>query len=63
MLGAELAEQAVLEAAQGGVLLARDGNGRGLVARRVHLDLMLERVVVDVVCLQSARLARRPGVV
>lgn len=54
MLRAQLFVEARLEAEEGGVGAAGDGHGTGLVAAGVDLDLMLERVVVDVVCGSSA---------
>ena len=49
VLAAELEVEAVLELAEGRVLAARDGDGGGLVPRGVGLDLILERVVIEVV--------------
>jgi hypothetical protein len=49
VLAAELHVEAILEFGEGGVLASGDGDGDGLVAGGVGLDLMLESVVVEVV--------------
>lgn len=49
VLVAELMVEVVLEALQGMVDLAGDGNGGGLALGGVQLDQLLERVVVNVV--------------
>lgn len=49
VLVAELVVQGIFESAKGGILVAGDGKGCGLVAGCVDLDLVLEGVVVDVV--------------
>ena len=49
MLAAQLEVQAILEFAQCCVLSAGDGDGRSLVASGVHLNLVLEGVVVQIV--------------
>lgn len=49
MLVAEFEIEAILKPVEGGVLPSRNGNGSGLVASRMGLDLMLERVVVEIV--------------
>ena len=50
MLAAQLEEQLVLELAQRTVLVARYRNGTGLVSGRVGFDVVLERVVIDIIC-------------
>jgi hypothetical protein len=50
VLALQLEEQAVLELGEGGVLVAGDGDGGGLVACGVDLDFMLDGVVVEVIC-------------
>lgn len=49
MLADELQVQPVLELAERYILVAGDGDGRGLVLGGVCLDLVLERVVVEVI--------------
>lgn len=49
MLPTKLHIQPILESRQGFVLVAGDGHGGGLVASCMYFDLMLERVVVEVV--------------
>lgn len=49
MLVAELMKQGVLESLQCSVLVAGNGQSRGLVAGRMDLDLMFQRVVVEIV--------------
>lgn len=49
MLVAQLDIEGILEFLEGVVLLAGNGNGGGLVFARVRLDLVLQRVVIDVV--------------
>jgi hypothetical protein len=49
VLVAELGKQGVLESAQRRVLVARNGQSRGLVAGGVDLDLMFQRIVVEIV--------------
>lgn len=50
MLMAEFGVEAVLEATERCLLVARDGDRGSLVASRVRLDLVLERVIVEVIC-------------
>lgn len=50
VLVAELDVQGILESLQGCILVTGNGEGRGLVARCVDFDLVLEGVVVEVVC-------------
>ena len=59
MLAAEVVVQAVLELPEGGVLVAWDGDGGGLVAGGVCLYEVLEGVVVDVIW--RAGRTRAPG--
>jgi hypothetical protein len=33
--------------------VSRDSHGRGLVARRVHLDLMLDGIVIEIICAET----------
>lgn len=49
MLPIEFYIQAILKLTQYHVLVARDGHSCGLIASRVDFDLMLERVVVEVI--------------
>lgn len=49
MLAAKLHVQPILESRQGLIRVAGDGHGGGLVAGRMHFDLMLDRVVIEVV--------------
>lgn len=57
MLSAQLQVEAFLESVQCGILVARNSHGRSLVASGVDLDLMFERVVIEIVCLKM-QLAR-----
>lgn len=49
MLVAELIEQGFLESAQRSILVAGNSQGCGLVAGCVDFDLMLQRIVVEIV--------------
>lgn len=49
MLAAQLEVQLVLEVLKGGIWRAGDGDGTRLVLHGVDLDVVLERVVVDVI--------------
>ena len=49
VLPAELEVEGFLELAERGVLVARDGDGGGLVLGGLGLDLVLEGIIVDVV--------------
>ena len=49
VLSTQLVVQPILEASQGGILVAGDRHGGGLVAGGVDFDLMLERVIIEVV--------------
>lgn len=49
MLATKFHVQSILESRQGLVLVAGDGHGAGLVASCMYFDLMLERVVIEVV--------------
>jgi hypothetical protein len=60
VLLAKLLVEAVLEATKGRLLVARDCDGRGLVPACVNLDLMLERVVVEVICCKDDVSEARP---
>lgn len=57
VLARQLGVQVIFEAAERGVLVAGDGDGRGLVARGVNFDVVLERVVVNVICTRAMRSA------
>lgn len=50
VLVAEFPIEAFLEATEGRFLVTRDGDGCGLIAGGMDLDLVLERVVVEVIC-------------
>lgn len=50
VLPAEFQIEAVLKLAQGCILVTGDGEGGGLIPGRVRLDLVFQRVVVEVVC-------------
>ena len=54
VLAAQLRVEVILELGQRRVRAARDGDGGGLVLGGVRLDVVLERVVVDVICMQRA---------
>lgn len=49
VLAAEFGKEGVFKLGEGGILIAGNDHGGGLVAGGVHLDLVLERVVVEVV--------------
>lgn len=57
VLARQLGVQIIFEAAERGVLVAGDGDERGLVARGVDFDVVLERVVVNVICASAMRSA------
>lgn len=59
MLSTKLHVQSILESRQSLVLVAGDGHGGGLVAGRMYFDLMLERVVVEVVWVGEIRVRER----
>ena len=49
MLVGELVEEGLLELGQGGILLAGDRDGLGLIFGCVHLNEGLELVIIDIV--------------
>ena len=57
MLAAQLGVKVILELLEGRVRAARDGDGGGLVLGGVRLDVMFERVVVDVIWTRQSPLA------
>lgn len=53
MLATEFHIQTVFKPRQGLIFVSRDGHSRGLVARRVHLDLMLDGIVIEIICAET----------
>lgn len=59
MLAAQLGVEVIFELAQGRVGPPGDGDGGGLVLGGVRLDVVLERVVVDVIYSSPATVSQR----
>lgn len=60
MLSTQLGVQAIFEPGEAFILLAGNGDGPSLVARRVSLYFVLERVIVDIVWNSVVRQHDRP---
>lgn len=50
MLLAKLVVEVIFESLESSILMAGNGDCGRLVAARMNLDLVLERVVIDVIC-------------